>query len=215
MALCLPGYGWPFCARLWKWLLFSGRPSTLVTQKSAVSRLCVPGTACLLRSAQIRQWKRSCEPKTCPPTPTPRVRISPSLYRINLISGNLNPSLKTTICLLNIPLILFRNDSPADTSLKKKKKVREFNTLHPLPQRIRLKTPFPCIYFHSSWAKIPWFAERETCWNGRARCRRSPLAQCEIKVHTCSPICPLCSVSYFKDDINTTKTRRPEGLENS
>lgn len=120
-ALCLDGYGWPFCVRLWKWLLFSGRPSTLATEGSAVSRLCDPGTARLIHNTQIRQWKRSCEPKICLPH---RILISPSLYRINLICSDLNPSLKTTIYLLNIPLILFRNDSPADRSLKKKKSER-------------------------------------------------------------------------------------------
>lgn len=46
--------------------------------------------------------------------------------------------------------------------------MREFNI--PLSQRITLKTPFPCIHFHSSWAKIPWSAQRETWWNGSAPC---------------------------------------------
>lgn len=85
-------------------------------------------------------------------------RVDLSLYRINLISDNLNPSLKTTIHSLNILLILFRNAS-TDTSFGKIK-VREFNTPPP-PQRIRLKTPFSLHILPLQLGQNPL-----VCWKG-------------------------------------------------
>lgn len=79
--------------------------------------------------------------------------IDRSLYRINLISDHLNPSLKTTIYSLNILLILFRNDSLLTDTSFGKIKVREFNT--PLPQRIRLKPVSPAYTSTPAGLKSP------------------------------------------------------------
>lgn len=210
VARCLAGYGWPFCVRLCKaeWLLFILTASTFMTHKKKTGWDTGSIHVYTRQRATLRsnQWQIRHKPDICPIIFSVIVGRSLSLYRINLISVYLNPSLKNYYILPKHTTNSLLEWFASNRDIIWKIKVIESNT--PLPQRIRLKTPFPCIYFHPSWAKIPWSAEKETSWNGSERCRRPPhQPTVELKsAHTVrSPYkgrlaFPLCSVSYFKDN---------------
>lgn len=106
VALCLAGYGWPFCVRLWRaeWLLFILTASTFMTQKEGdeiqATFICSlenkPGSVAY--SIQLLDPTKDYITNTTSASSFPTQHWPDlSLYRINLISDHLNPSLKTTI----------------------------------------------------------------------------------------------------------------------